>query len=94
MGVNKETIESILCLSSQEDGLTYGRGFFTRRCGYFWTPKCSPEEYFAKQKGMLERAGLILSDVSYGDIWKTLKGGAGIKNNSHFWMKFRAKWKE
>jgi len=90
--ITKEEIAQILCLSPDRDPdqLTLSSGKFTIRKGYYWTPNRSPEEFFSKTLFRLENL-FEISDVTYGDNYKSFNGGEGIKKNSHYWMKFKAK---
>lgn len=72
--------------------IVFKKGFKIRR-EFYWKSTKSLEEIFAKTLEKLKEH-FIISNVKYGEVWKSFKGGEGVDNNSHHWMTFNAKKKE
>lgn len=90
--VTRNEIAKVLDCDLTDDPSKISRsrdGLFTFRREYFWRPKRPPAESFVAQLEKLS-AAFSISDVDYGDIFQSFKGGRGVKWNSHFYMTFRA----
>ena len=89
----REEIASALGSELKEDPTKISSdrsGVFTIRKGYYRTPGRTPEQSFASQLEKLQEAGFIIKNIEYGNKYATFKGGEGVINNSHYWMKFSA----
>ena len=94
METTREIVANLMDIDLSDDSTKIERtktGIFTVRKGYYWHPKSTPDESFARQIAFLEAAGVVLDAVEYGDCQKSFKGDRGVKHNSHFWVKFRTK---
>jgi hypothetical protein len=60
-------------------------GTYTAYKAYFYRGKNTPEGFADRIKQNLPDAVIIDS----GDVWKTFKGGASVRNQSHFWVTFK-----
>ena len=64
-------------------------GNFIFRKGYYYRMGADSEQFAARVKDTLETAGLNVEIIGHGDHFASFKGGAGVKANSHFWVKAR-----
>lgn len=78
-------------ISSDSSKLECKGGKFTVRREYYWRPKASPQEFFDNTLAKLEiKYGKEnVQACKYGDVWKSFKGGEGVKKNSHYFMEFK-----
>lgn len=73
-----EKIMSILNITYKHT-LSFNKGYFILRHQYYWTPKQTPEDFFANTIKKLNEAQLKIIDISYGD-----------SKYNYYWMKFKA----
>lgn len=64
---------------------------YTVRLAYFYRPiNTNPEQYGERVKSLIEAAipNTIVTIQETGDIWKPFRGGASVRNQSHYFVKF------
>lgn len=84
LGLDKESVKN-------DPGLiTLSAGKFTLRREYYWRPRGTPEEVFAKTLAKLKEAGYEVSNIEYGNKYNPFRGGEGVKHNAHYWLNFKA----
>lgn len=62
-------------------------GAWTFRRGFFYTHGYTAERYAADIMQKLQAAGLNPKLLGSGEVWKSFKGGASIRAQSHWWVK-------
>lgn len=72
---------------SDPESLTFSKGFFTFRKGYFYTHGKTADQVFVNTVEKLNAAGFTVTDVEFGDKYAPFRGGENVKRNSHWWMK-------
>ena len=66
------------------DSYSVKNGVFTVRRGYFYRMGKTTEDFEKKVLESFPNAKIVDS----GDVWKAFNGGAGIAQNSHWYVKF------
>ena len=91
MSVTLNELAKDLDISLEDDKgkLTLSKGVFTLRKEYYWRPRVTPEESFAKNVEIIQGKGYTVTVVECGDKFAAFRGGEGVKKNSHYWMQFR-----
>ena len=64
-------------------------GNFIFRKGYYYAHGGSAEKFAENIAEQLSNIGINFDIVDKGDHWAAFKGGAGVKANSHWWVKVR-----
>lgn len=75
----KEIKENILA-----DEVTYSKGVFTARTGFFYTHGRTVQDLIDKVKEIVPEANVI----DQGEVWKNFNGGASLRASSHWFVKF------
>lgn len=71
-------------LRSSFDSVSISKGIVTVRQGFFYRMNKTSDDLVNKVKTLFPQAKIIDS----GEIWKPFKGGATVKNKSHWFVKF------
>lgn len=67
------------------ENVTYVRGIYTKRVGFFYTNGNTSDKVVARIKANLPEAIII----DHGEVWKPFNGGAPLAKQSHWWVKFK-----
>lgn len=73
-----------------QDKLGYGcsvsvrKGVYTVRRGFFYRHDMDSQ----KLANTCEKAIPGCTIIDHGEVWKPFRGGAELRNSSHFWVKF------
>ena len=66
------------------DEVTKSKGVFTARTGFFYSHGRSAENLIDDVKEVFPSATVI----DFGEIWKPFKGGASLRSQAHWFVKF------
>lgn len=81
----KMSRDDILIAIGHPDQLSKSKGIYTARWGYFYRHGRTSDECVQSVLDGLSGVRVIDS----GDVWKSFRGGASVKNQSHFFVKFQ-----
>lgn len=70
-----------------KDSLTLHSEIYTFRIMFFYKHGRTAQQVFKPYLDNFKKAGLIASDIQYGEKDFPFRGSAGIKESSHWWMK-------
>lgn len=56
------------------------------RRGFYYTNGFTAEKFAERVISGCNKAGLNVTIVGSGEVWKPFKGGASVANNSHWWV--------
>ena len=66
-------------------------GHFIARKSFFYRHEENEDKFAARIKEQLKSEGVETIIIDSGEIWRAFKGGASIKTQSHWWVKFLAR---
>jgi hypothetical protein len=72
-----------------DDITNHKDGTFTLRRGYYYTNGQTEKDYEKVVLSRLNNEGYSVTVVDSGNVWKEFKGGAAVKNQSHWWVKIK-----
>jgi hypothetical protein len=86
--ISREEVYSALGLTSG-DNLSFSQGVWTLRMEYYWRSNRSDQERWQGSIDKLRECGFTVVVVEYGDHYASFKGGASVKRNSNYFMRFK-----
>lgn len=82
-----DELREVLGIDASED-LTKYRGVYTYRQGFFYRHGDNHFKVREKLSKALDKAGIAATILDSGEQWKAFRGGASLKQDSHWWVKF------
>jgi hypothetical protein len=74
-------------LSTGADSVSYRKGIFTARRGFFYTHGYTAEKFVANIRRQVPGAQVLTS----GEVWKNFSGRAPLNKQSHWFATFTVK---
>ena len=72
-----------------DDITNHKEGSFTLRRSYFYTNGKTQKDFEKDVMSKLKKEGYSAAVIDSGNVWKEFKGGAAVKNQSHWWVKMK-----
>lgn len=88
--LRKMTSALLGSITFADDITNHKDGTFTLRQGYFYTNGKTEKDFEKSILSSLKKEGYsAVAVIDSGNIWKEFKGGASVKNQSHWWVKIK-----